>query len=91
VNPAATSPAIAITGRVPRDQAPRSPEPTRFRLLHHANVVVTSGDSYRMRQARAKGGTTLKSELTNPRGGDFYLATTGDCNLAVDTLRVMAV
>ena len=30
------------------------------RLLHHANVVVTSGDSYRMRQARAKGGTTLK-------------------------------
>jgi DNA replication protein DnaC len=31
------------------------------RLLHHANVVVTSGDSYRMRQARAKGGTTLKA------------------------------
>jgi DNA replication protein DnaC len=30
------------------------------RLLHHASVVVTSGDSYRMRQARAKGGTTLK-------------------------------
>ena len=29
------------------------------RLLHHASVVVTSGDSYRMRQARAKGGTTL--------------------------------
>ena len=27
------------------------------RLLHHANVVVTSGDSYRMREARAKGGT----------------------------------
>ena len=31
------------------------------RLLHHANVVVTSGDSYRMREARAKGGTTLKT------------------------------
>ncbi len=30
------------------------------RLLHHANVVVTAGDSYRMRQARARGGTTLK-------------------------------
>jgi DNA replication protein DnaC len=30
------------------------------RLLHHANVVVTDGDSYRMRQARAKGGTTPK-------------------------------
>jgi DNA replication protein DnaC len=27
------------------------------RLLHHANVVVTAGDSYRMRQARARGGT----------------------------------
>ena len=29
------------------------------RLLHHAHVVVTNGDSYRMREARAKGGTTL--------------------------------
>jgi DNA replication protein DnaC len=29
------------------------------RLLHHATVVVTSGDSHRMKQARAKGGTTL--------------------------------
>ena len=29
------------------------------RLLHHANVVVTAGDSYRMREARAEGGTTL--------------------------------
>src|SRR5713226_9555926 len=29
------------------------------RLLHHANVVVTAGDSYRMRPARARGGTTL--------------------------------
>src|SRR5450755_2685230 len=29
------------------------------RLLHHANVVITAGDSYRMRQARARGGTTL--------------------------------
>ena len=26
------------------------------RLLHHANVVVTEGDSYRMREARARGG-----------------------------------
>ena len=25
------------------------------RLLHHAHVVVTDGDSYRMRQARARG------------------------------------
>ena len=29
------------------------------RLLHHANVVATAGDSYRMRQARARKGTTL--------------------------------
>jgi DNA replication protein DnaC len=26
------------------------------RLLHHAHVVITDGDSYRMRQARARGG-----------------------------------
>ena len=30
------------------------------RLLHHANVVVTDGESYRMRQARAKGGATQR-------------------------------
>jgi len=30
------------------------------RLLHHANIVVTDGDSYRMREARAKGNTTHK-------------------------------
>ncbi len=29
------------------------------RLLHHANVVITEGSSYRMREARAKGGTTV--------------------------------
>ncbi|HYS41663.1 MAG TPA: ATP-binding protein [Pseudonocardiaceae bacterium] len=29
------------------------------RLLHHANVVVTDGDSYRMREARAKGSAAL--------------------------------
>jgi len=29
------------------------------RLLHHANTVITDGESYRMREARAKGGTTL--------------------------------
>ena len=30
------------------------------RLLHHANIVVTDGESYRMRQARTKGATTPK-------------------------------
>jgi DNA replication protein DnaC len=29
------------------------------RLLHHAHVVVTDGDSYRMREARSRGGTAL--------------------------------
>ena len=31
------------------------------RLLHHANIVVTEGDSYRMREARTRGGTTTKT------------------------------
>jgi DNA replication protein DnaC len=30
------------------------------RLLHHCHVVVTDGDSYRMKQARARGGGTRK-------------------------------
>jgi DNA replication protein DnaC len=30
------------------------------RLLHHCHVVVTNGDSYRMKQARARGGDTRK-------------------------------
>jgi DNA replication protein DnaC len=30
------------------------------RLLHHANVVVTDGESYRMREARTKGGAATK-------------------------------
>jgi len=31
------------------------------RLLHHANIVVTEGDSYRMREARTKGGLNTKT------------------------------
>jgi DNA replication protein DnaC len=31
------------------------------RLLHHANVVITEGESVRMRQARARGGAPNKS------------------------------
>ncbi|HEV8064424.1 MAG TPA: IS21-like element helper ATPase IstB [Acidimicrobiales bacterium] len=31
------------------------------RLLHHANVVVTDGESYRMREARQKGGAAKRS------------------------------
>ena len=58
--------ALGIASHWPFDQWGRFlPEHTTAvslldRLLHHASVVVTAGDSYRMRQARAKGGTTLK-------------------------------
>src|SRR5215218_6656021 len=31
------------------------------RLLHHCHVIVTDGDSYRMKQARAKGGTKINN------------------------------
>src|SRR5215472_14151145 len=31
------------------------------RLLHHCHVVITDGDSYRMKQARAKGGAIRKT------------------------------
>ena len=57
--------ALGIASHWPFDQWGRFlPEHTTAvslldRLLHHANVVVTDGDSYRMREARAKGGTTL--------------------------------
>jgi DNA replication protein DnaC len=37
------------------------------RLLHHANVVVTDGGSYRMREARARGGKSTKHR-DQPRG-----------------------
>jgi DNA replication protein DnaC len=30
------------------------------RLLHHCHVVITNGDSYRMKQARARGGGVQK-------------------------------
>jgi DNA replication protein DnaC len=31
------------------------------RLLHHCHTVITDGDSYRMKQARAKEGTRLRT------------------------------
>jgi DNA replication protein DnaC len=57
--------ALGVASHWPFDQWGRFlPEHTTAvslldRLLHHANVVVTNGDSYRMRQARERGGTTL--------------------------------
>jgi DNA replication protein DnaC len=32
------------------------------RLLHHAVVVVTAGESFRMREARSRGGVPLKQD-----------------------------
>jgi DNA replication protein DnaC len=75
---------LGIASRWPFEQCGRFlPEHTTAvslldRLLHHANVVVTEGDSYRMREAKAKGDIATKQELINPKGGDFYLATSGD-------------
>jgi len=60
--------ALGIASHWPFDQWGRFlPEHTTAvslldRLLHHANVVVTDGDSYRMRQARARGGTALNQK-----------------------------
>jgi DNA replication protein DnaC len=57
--------ALGIASHWPFDQWGRFlPEHTTAvslldRLLHHASVVVTDGESFRMRQARARGGTTL--------------------------------
>ncbi len=41
------------------------PQPTTAfslldRLLHHAVIVTTEGESYRMKEARAKGGATVR-------------------------------
>ena len=54
--------ALGIASHWPFDQWAVLPEHTTAvslldRLLHHANVVVTDGDSYRMREARARKGT----------------------------------
>ena len=60
--------ALGVASHWPFDQWGRFlPEHTTAvslldRLLHHAHVVVTDGDSYRMRQARARGGTTLNKK-----------------------------
>ena len=60
--------ALGIASHWPFDQWGRFlPEHTTAvslldRLVHHAHVVVTDGDSYRMRQARARGGNTLNKK-----------------------------
>ena len=57
------------------------------RLLHHATTVVTDGDSYRMKQARTRTGGRHQNAEQPARSGDFYLATSGDLNLAIDRWR----
>jgi len=58
---------LAIASHYPFDQWGRFlPEPTTAvalldRLLHHAVVVVTSGESFRLRNARARGGPYMTS------------------------------
>ena len=55
------------------------------RLLHHCHVVgVTNGDSYRMKQARARGGAR-KTTWSTPRRGHFDLAASADLTWPLTT------
>ena len=59
------------------------------RLLHHAVIVATDGESYRMKEARATERSTPNEEgLNYPEERGLLMATTGDCNLAIDIGRV---
>ncbi|MDV6264926.1 ATP-binding protein [Rhodococcoides yunnanense] len=58
------------------------------RLLDHATIVVTDGESYR-RKTHSTERTVPDQPETSTRGGDFHLATNGDVSLAIDNcLRV---
>ena len=52
-NPIVLRPQPRQHARVPGLPAPGSSEPARFRLMHHAHVCQTSGDSIRLTQATA--------------------------------------
>ena len=55
------------------------------RILHHANVVVTSGESYRMKEARTRGkGVTDKLER-QPEEWGLFLAKSGYFYMAMDS------
>ncbi len=45
------------------------------RLLHHANVVITDAESFRMRQARARGGTVQQQPHSRHRSPRTALVT----------------
>lgn len=46
----------ATPARVPRSPRPRFDEPAHFRLLHHAHLILTSGESFRLIDAKNGGG-----------------------------------
>jgi IstB-like ATP binding protein len=54
------------------------------RLLHHAVVVVTEGESFRMKEAN-QGEVVGRRRLRSPRGGAFQLATRGEFHMAIDS------
>ncbi len=55
------------------------------RLLHHAVVVATQGESYRMKQARTRATTPDDHHrLKTHREVGTFVATSGDFNLAID-------
>jgi hypothetical protein len=53
------------------------------RLLHHCHVVITDGDSYRMKQSPSPRRNPNQTPAESTRGAGLLLAT-GDLNLAVD-------
>ena len=50
------------------------------RLLHHSVIVVTDGESFRMKEARQKGGSTYAGQKLNIRseGWGLLVAKSGD-------------
>ncbi len=56
------------------------------RLLHHRVIVITDGESLRMKEARQKGGRSTLAQDLNIRseGWGLLVATSGDFKLATD-------
>ena len=57
-NPIVLRPQPRQHARVPGLPAPGSSEPARFRLLHHAHLVLTEGKSLRLADATTGKGVT---------------------------------
>ena len=54
------------------------------RILHHANVVVTSGESYRMREPRTRGKGVTEQLERSPEEWELFLAVSGYFYVAMD-------